>query len=299
MKLKLLALSVLPFLLLSCNSRNGNGGGRDSEIPFKDANVHSAVNITKDKKDQLRKAVHDYEMDCKMIMDGNVATLSPSSYYEELDKQSVYGVYTASFDKQEINLSINDTISLTEGVKKEGDKYVGTGVLEQFTEQNQDYLKKIYDFYLGDWIYSFGLIDALKSTYSSDFNVNLGQIGGGQTNVNISTSIADSEWYNKVICTKSEGEGNLTIGLSEPIEYTERISVDSVYEGGSYKLTEDLTIKFDYLEGKYVDYRIDYEIIKMTITVKIVDSQVDIPEEYRTSTFHSLQLDKYSYNTGK
>ena len=299
MKLKLLALSVLPFLLLSCNSRNGNGGGNGGTKKFKDANINAAVNLGKDKQDQLRKAVHDYQMDCKIILDDQTSTLSPSSYYEELDKLPVYGVYSASYDKQEFNVAFNDSLSLNEGVKKEGNKYIGTGFFADFTDQNQDYLKKIYDFYLGDWIYSFGLIDSLRSLYSSDFNVNLGSSGESQMNINMSASISDTEWYNKVICTKSEGEGNLTIGLSEPIEYTERISINTSYEGASYKMTEDITLKFDYLEGKYVDYRIDYEIIKMTMTVMIVDYPTEIPEEYRTLTYHFLQLDKYSYNTGK
>lgn len=298
MKMKLLSLVVLPFLTLSCNTRGGKGS---KGVKFKDPNINAAINLSASKKDELRKEIHDYQVDSKMLMNEDASELSPSSYYEEVNKQPVDVSYFVSFDKEEMNLKTTDNylIELEEGVKKEGNKYVGTGFLETLNgdEKNQDYFKRIYDFYFGDWIYSFGLIDSLRNLYSSDLNISMTDVIGAQANASLSISIDDSEWYEKIVCNESDGNGNLTIGLNAPIEFTEKMKSEVVIDGSTYTMTIDMQMKIDYIEGKYIDYRIDHEVVSMYCVVKMSDPLL-VGEDVSFGV-RGIELNTYSYNTGK
>ena len=248
----LLLLLVTPLLLAGCNNKSGggkggSGEGTGEESPFVDEKIKSEVQVNDSVKQSVRSKVKNYSIDFRMITDSNkVKSLQPSEYYNACLETSVNERISLDYAKQTLFMDTFNESTSGE-IKKDGSRYYGTGFFERLNvEENQEYFKRVYEYYAGDSIYSFGRIESLRSLYATDLHVN---VSGTQASMGV--KIEDAEWYNKIVCTKYESEGNFTVGLSVPITANYNIELES---GTSMAMSET----FGTIEMKFVNYRIEY-----------------------------------------
>lgn len=248
-KLSLFAVLVMtPALLVACSSNSGGGGSTG----FKDEKVAKEVNIDPAKKEQIRTSISNYSVVTRMSMNkAEIDSLQPSEYASHLSEKEP--VSEAYFSKPDQYLKTKSG-SATGSIKKEGDSYVCTGIWETTRQYLSDeVIKLLFENYNSDYIYSFGVIESLKSMDSSDANPT-----GGSETVGGNVTVSDSEFYSKIVTTEYVSEGNFTIGLSSPIA----LSYTTTVEGQSYAFNFEIS----YLEFKFRNHCLEHEIFVESLT---------------------------------